>query len=79
MTTALSPRRLLTVAQLAERLAVPERTVYRMASEGLPGSYRIRRSWRFDEREVLDALRAAPEPERVVVDLTAERSRRAKT
>jgi excisionase family DNA binding protein len=50
--------KLLTVRELAERLAVPERTVYRLAGEGVPGAYRIRRSWRFDADRVLAALEA---------------------
>jgi excisionase family DNA binding protein len=50
--------RLLTVRELAELLAVPERTVYRLAGEGLPGSFRVRRSWRFDPDRVLAALEA---------------------
>jgi excisionase family DNA binding protein len=52
---------LLTVAELAERLAVPTRTIYRLAAEGVPGFYRIRRTWRADPEAVLEALSNRPE------------------
>ena len=66
--------KLLTVRELAAVLAVPERTVYRLAGDGLGGAYRIRRSWRFNLPEVLAALATVPDP--AVVDLDAARWRR---
>jgi excisionase family DNA binding protein len=51
--------RLLTVAEVAERLQVSEREVQRLALAGrLSGVYRVGRLYRFDEEQLLAGLSA---------------------
>jgi excisionase family DNA binding protein len=45
-----------TAREMAALLAVPERTVYRMALNGEIPAFRVRRAWRFDLEAVLEAL-----------------------
>lgn len=46
------PERLLTIRDVAERLSVSTKTIYRLKSEGLIGFVRIRGSLRFREQDV---------------------------
>jgi excisionase family DNA binding protein len=52
--------KMLTVAELAVRLATSAQTVYRLAESGRIPYVRLGRQLRFDERQVLDALAAKP-------------------
>jgi len=54
--------RLVTVAELAAKLAVSQREVYRLALTGRVPGFRVGRGWRFDVTEVLPALREEARP-----------------
>lgn len=49
--------RLLTAAEVADRLRVSPREIQRLAAAGrLPGAFRVGRLWRFDEDRLMEEL-----------------------
>ena len=65
--------RLIDVAELARALNISPRAAYRLAERGVP-HYRAGRLVRFRLEEVLEALRATPEPD-VVAEAAMEARR----
>lgn len=56
----MSGKTLVTAAELADRLSVTRRTVYRMIHKGLIPRNRVGGQWRFDLNEVLKTLESNP-------------------
>jgi excisionase family DNA binding protein len=53
----MSNQKLLTVVELSEKLQCSKSTIYRMINDELIPYYNIRGGYRFDLREVLEALK----------------------
>lgn len=57
MAEVLLPEKLLTTDELSERLGIDKTQLSRKASRGEIPGYKIGHLWRFDWREVIEALR----------------------